>query len=62
MSSIIEKDKQFVANTYARFPLEIVSGKGSYLYTADGKKYIDMGIDTILTNDYLKISNGLNIK
>ena len=43
MSSIIEKDKQFVANTYARFPLEIVSGKGSYLYTADGKKYIDMG-------------------
>ncbi len=43
MSSIIEKDKQYVANTYARFPLEIVSGKGSYLYTADGKKYIDMG-------------------
>ena len=43
MKSIIEKDKQFVANTYARFPLEIVSGKGSYLYTADGKKYIDMG-------------------
>ena len=43
MSSIIEKDKQFVANTYARFPLEIVSGKGSYLFTADGKKYIDMG-------------------
>lgn len=40
---IIEKDKQYVANTYARFALEIVSGKGSYLYTSDGKKYIDMG-------------------
>lgn len=43
MSSIIEKDKQFVANTYARFPVEIAYGKGSYLYSPDGKKYIDMG-------------------
>lgn len=41
--NIIEKDKQFVANTYARFPVEIVSGKGSYLYSADGKEYIDLG-------------------
>ena len=39
----IELDKQFVANTYARFPIEVVSGKGSYLYSADGKEYIDMG-------------------
>lgn len=43
MDAIIQKDKQFVANTYARFPIEIASGKGSYLYSTDGKKYIDMG-------------------
>ena len=41
--SIIEKDKQFVANTYARFQVEISHGKGSYLYSTDGKEYIDMG-------------------
>lgn len=43
MPSIIEKDKEFVANTYARFPIEIAYGKGSELYSFDGKKYIDMG-------------------
>ena len=39
----IEIDKLYVANTYARFNLEIKSGKGSYLYSPDGKEYIDMG-------------------
>ncbi len=41
--NIIERDKKYVANTYARFPVEIVNGEGSYLYSTDGKKYIDMG-------------------
>ena len=41
--NIIEKDKQYVANTYARFPVEISHGKGSYLYSPDGKEYIDLG-------------------
>ncbi len=36
-------DKEYVANTYNRFPIEIVSGKGSYVYDSEGKKYIDMG-------------------
>ena len=36
-------DKEYVANTYNRFPVEIVSGKGSYVYDNDGKEYIDMG-------------------
>lgn len=35
-------DKQFVAPTYGRFPVELVSGKGSILTAADGKTYIDM--------------------
>ena len=39
----IEKDQNYIAGTYARFPLEIVSGKGSVAYGADGKSYIDMG-------------------
>lgn len=38
-----ELDKKYVANTYARFPIELVSGKGSKLYDSDGKEYIDMG-------------------
>ena len=41
--SIIEKDKKYVANTYARFPVEFTSGKGSILYSPDGKEYIDLG-------------------
>ena len=36
-------DKEFVAGTYGRFPLELVSGKGSLFVGADGKEYIDMG-------------------
>ncbi len=43
MGKLIEKDNQYVANTYARFPIEIAYGKGSCLYSTDGKKYIDMG-------------------
>ena len=41
--SIIDLDKKYVANTYARFPMELVSGKGSKLYDSNGKEYIDMG-------------------
>ncbi|MBR6348629.1 MAG: aminotransferase class III-fold pyridoxal phosphate-dependent enzyme, partial [Spirochaetales bacterium] len=38
-----EIDKQYVAGTYKRFPVEIVSGKGSVVCDPDGKQYIDMG-------------------
>jgi len=43
MENIIAIDKEFVAGTYGRFPLELVSGKGSLIQGADGKTYIDMG-------------------
>ena len=43
MGYIAEKDKQFVANTYNRFPVEIVSGSGSVVTDINGKTYIDMG-------------------
>lgn len=38
-----EIDKKYIASTYARFPLEIVKGKGSIVYDENGKKYIDLG-------------------
>jgi len=41
--SFMEMDKAFVANTYNRFPVEIVSGKGSKVYDIHGKAYVDMG-------------------
>lgn len=41
--SIQQTDKQYVANTYNRFPVEIVSGKGSVVKDINGKEYIDMG-------------------
>ena len=43
MENIKELDKQYIANTYARFPVQIVSGKGSLVYDEAGKEYIDMG-------------------
>ncbi len=43
MSALQEKDRSYVANTYARFPVEIVEGSGSLVYDTEGKRYIDMG-------------------
>ncbi len=40
---IKETDKQYVANTYARFPITLVRGEGSKLFDDKGKEYIDMG-------------------
>ena len=41
--SILNTDQTYVANTYARFPVELTSGKGSLVYDAEGKEYIDLG-------------------
>ena len=38
-----EMDSAYVAGTYKRFPVEIVSGKGSVVCDPEGKTYIDMG-------------------
>ena len=43
MFDTISTDKQYIANTYNRFPVEFVSGKGSRVYDKAGKEYIDMG-------------------
>ena len=43
MSELKTIDKKYIANTYARFPVELVRGKGSLVYDETGKEYIDMG-------------------
>ncbi len=40
---IISLDKTYIAQTYARNPLEIVGGHGSLLTASDGRTYIDLG-------------------
>ena len=41
--SITDIDTQYVANTYARFPIELVEGKGCRAKDAQGHEYIDLG-------------------
>ena len=43
MMSVKQKDSEFIASTYARFPLVITEGKGSLLKDEDGKEDIDLG-------------------
>ena len=43
MTELKTIDQEYIANTYARFPVELVSGKGSLVWDGDGKQYIDMG-------------------
>ena len=43
MNDIKAIDKEYVANTYARFPVLLTHGKGSLVYDETGKEYIDMG-------------------
>lgn len=43
MDSITSLDQTYVAGTYARFPVELVSGKGSIVTDTAGKQYIDLG-------------------
>ena len=41
--NIFELDNEYIAHTYARFPLQLVSGNGSLVYDQQGKEYIDLG-------------------
>ena len=40
---IMNVAQAYVAGTYKRFPVEIVSGKGSRVVEVNGKSYVDMG-------------------
>ena len=48
--TVMEKDQAYVAHTYKRFPLEIVSGRGSVVTDAQGKEYIDLGSGIAVTS------------
>lgn len=38
---ILRLTQKYIANTYARFPIALVQGKGARVWDADGKEYID---------------------
>jgi len=40
--SIKEIDKEYIANTYGRFDVALIKGKGSLAVSEDGSEYIDM--------------------
>ena len=46
-----QTDQTYVAHTYARFPVEIVSGRGSEVFDETGRRYIDLtsgiGVDAL---------------
>ena len=48
--NIKEMDQTYVANTYKRFPLEIVRGKGSLVQDETGREYIDLGSGIAVTS------------
>ena len=45
-----ELDKTYIAGTYKRFPVEIVSGKGSLVKDVNCREYIDMGSGIAVTS------------
>ena len=38
---IVELEQKYLLNTYARYPVAFVRGKGVYLYDTTGKRYLD---------------------
>lgn len=39
--AVIEKGRQYVMNTYGRFSIALVRGRGARVWDADGKEYLD---------------------
>jgi len=39
--AIVERERKYLLNTYARYPLAIARGKGVHVYDVDGKRYLD---------------------
>ncbi|NNG27793.1 MAG: acetylornithine/succinylornithine family transaminase [Ignavibacteriaceae bacterium] len=59
---LLEKEKKYFLNTYSRIPLEVTHGEGVYLFTSDGKKYLDffsgLGVNA-LGHSHPKISKAV---
>ena len=41
-AAIAEAGKKYLMDTYGQYPVGMVRGEGSYMWDADGKKYIDL--------------------
>lgn len=39
---LVELEKQYLLQTYARYPLALAKGKGVYLWDTEGRKYLDL--------------------
>src|SRR3984885_10645065 len=39
---IVALEQKYLLNTYARYPLAIVRGKGVYAYDTNGRRYLDL--------------------
>lgn len=48
--NIKETDAKYIANTYKRFDLALLCGKGSRVFDENGKEYIDMGSGIAVTS------------
>src|SRR6202162_2275558 len=40
--SVVDLEKQYLLQNYARYPLVLHRGKGCYVYDTSGKRYLDM--------------------
>ena len=40
--SVIDLEKQYLLQNYARYPLVLHRGKGCYVYDTSGKRYLDL--------------------
>jgi predicted acetylornithine/succinylornithine family transaminase len=41
-AEVIEREKHYVLQNYARYPIVLSKGKGAYLYDVNGKRYLDL--------------------
>src|SRR5262249_14816018 len=39
---LVELEKQYLLQTYARYPLALAKGKGVWLWDTEGRKYLDL--------------------
>src|SRR6202042_18215 len=40
--SVVDLEKQYLLQNYARYPLTLHRGKGCYVYDTGGKRYLDL--------------------
>src|SRR5208283_2318964 len=47
---LIARDQKSIQPTYARFPVALARGKGSYVWDEDGRRYLDFMSGISVTN------------